>query len=466
MAWLDKREKALEARLNADFASRSELDHAARALPGGNGLLMRRLPVLFAIALLVIAAGITGAVTWLRAPIWNWHSPERQSTASREPTEADTSTAVPPRHAEQRASRSETEGRAKPPPAQTPPHANPGNSAADQAALQPPPQAPAPPDKASSPALASTPPAEESAQHSSFPQVAVPLPRGRPTPEEIREQNTVASSLFSELKLPSAGAPRPIGFYSAGCLAGGEPLALQAPHWQVMRPSRNRYWGYPELIKFIERLADDVAKHTGWPGILVGDMAQPRGGPLPSGHASHQIGLDVDIWLHPMPAKPYTRAEADSVPMVSLVEADNKTLDPKLWQPADAALIKLAAKQRDVERLFVNPAIKQELCRTKTASDEDWMPKVRPWYGHDDHMHVRLKCPTDTPGCREQAPIPEGDGCDKSLDAWFSKGKLAIQERLKTQAPSKRHVLMRELPFACTALLHEPSKSRLATSGR
>jgi penicillin-insensitive murein endopeptidase len=415
---------------------------------------MRRLPVLFAIALIVVAAAVTGAVTWLRAPIWNWH--ERQT---RDSAEADTSISAPHRQPQH-----ETEGRARPAPVQTSPQSSPSNGAAERAALQPPPQAPAQPAKPNSPALASTPPAEETASHSVYPQVTVPLPRGRPTPEETREQNTLASSLFSELKLPSAGAPRPIGFYSAGCLAGGEPLALQAPHWQVMRPSRNRYWGHSDLIKFIERLADEVAKHTGWPGILVGDMAQPRGGPLPSGHASHQIGLDVDIWLHPMPPKPYTRAEADSVPMVSLVEADNKTLDPKLWQPADAALIKLAAKQRDVERVFVNPAIKKELCRTKTASDEDWMPKVRPWYGHDDHMHVRLKCPADTPACREQAPIPEGDGCDKSLDSWFSKGNLAIQERLKTHAPAKRHVLMRELPFACAALLHEPAKSRLATS--
>jgi penicillin-insensitive murein endopeptidase len=176
--------------------------------------------------------------------------------------------------------------------------------------------------------------------------------------------------------------------------------------------------------------------------------------------------LDVDIWLHPMPSRPYTRAEADKVPMTGIVGTDNKTLDAKLWHPAHAAMIKMAARDRDVERVFVNPAIKKELCRTKTASDADWMPKVRPWFGHDDHMHVRLRCPADTPGCREQAPIPDGDGCDKSLDAWFSKGNLAVQERLKTQAPSKRHVLMRELPLACTALLHEPSKSRLATTGR
>jgi penicillin-insensitive murein DD-endopeptidase len=405
---------------------------------------MRRLPVLLVIAVVLVAGAITGALSLLHVPLWNSKLPEPRVAVSRGSAEADTSISTPRRQPQH-----ETEGRARP-------------ALSEQAA--PPPQAPSPPSP-SAPSLASTAPADEAASHSDLPKVAVPFPRARPTPEEIREQNSLASTLFSEKKLPSAGAPHPIGFYSAGCLAGGEPLALQAPHWQVMRPSRNRYWGHPELIQFIERLADNVAKHTDWPGILIGDMAQPRGGPLPSGHASHQIGLDVDIWLHAMPPKPYTRGEADNVPMTGLVADDNKTLDPKLWQPAHAVLIKMAAKQQEVERVFVNPAIKKELCRAKTASDEDWMPKVRPWYGHDDHMHVRLKCPSDTPSCREQAPIPEGDGCDKSLDAWFSKGNLAIEERLKTQAPSKRHVLMRDLPFACTALLHERSKSRLATSG-
>ncbi len=317
---------------------------------------------------------------------------------------------------------------------------------------------------------ASKQPAETSGKIASrevYPKVVVPLPPERPSPQAIREQNTLASSLFSQFKLPSVGKSHPVGFYSAGCLAGGEQLALQGPHWQVMRPSRNRYWGHPELIKFIERLANNVAKHTDWPGILIGDMAQPRGGPLPFGHASHQIGLDADIWLHPMPATPYTQAEADKVPMQSVVSSDNKHLDPKLWQSSDAILIKLAAKSPEVERVFVNPAIKEELCRTKTASDADWMPKVRPWYGHDEHMHVRLKCPADSVTCREQAPIPDGDGCDKSLERWFSKGNLAIEERLKTQAPVKRTVLVRDLPAACTALLHEPAKpSQFATTGR
>jgi penicillin-insensitive murein endopeptidase len=256
-----------------------------------------------------------------------------------------------------------------------------------------------------------------------------------------------------------------VGFYSAGCIAGAQQLPLQGRYWQVMRPSRDRYWGHPELIAFIERVAHDVAAHTDWPGILIGDMAQPRGGPLPAGHASHQIGLDVDIWLKPMPKEPYTSAQTESVPMVSVVAADNKQLDKNVWQAQDATLIKIAAEQPEVERIFVNPAIKKELCRTQTAADASWMPKVRPWYGHDEHMHVRLKCPPGSSECREQPAVPDGDGCGKSLDHWFSKGILAIQERLRTQAPVNRMVKMRALPTACLAVLHAPAATNQIAAG-
>ena len=92
-----------------------------------------------------------------------------------------------------------------------------------------------------------------------------------------------------------------VGYYPRGCLQGGIELPTTGPTWQVMRLSRNRNWGHPELVKFLERFAPLAAEATGWKGILIGDMAQPRGGPLPFGHKSHQTGLDVDIWFMPMP---------------------------------------------------------------------------------------------------------------------------------------------------------------------
>ena len=134
--------------------------------------------------------------------------------------------------------------------------------------------------------------------------VHVPLPRNNPlknAEQEKRQNSPPASTLFSEKKLPSVGKPMAIGYYPSGCLQGGVELPTTGPTWQVMRLSRNRNWGHPELVKFLERLAPATARAIGWKGILIGDMAQPRGGPLPFGHKSHQIGLDVDIWFMPMP---------------------------------------------------------------------------------------------------------------------------------------------------------------------
>ena len=90
----------------------------------------------------------------------------------------------------------------------------------------------------------------------------------------------------------------PLGGYAAGCLAGAERLAESGPGWQAMRLSRNRNWGHPQMIAFIEKLSR-AAQAAGWPGLYVGDISHPRGGPMVSSHRSHQIGLDADIWLRP-----------------------------------------------------------------------------------------------------------------------------------------------------------------------
>ena len=122
--------------------------------------------------------------------------------------------------------------------------------------------------------------------------------------------STPAKELFARKSTPSPGPPRAIGGDFDGCLAGAVSLPITGQAWQVMRPSRNRNWGHPELIRFIERLATN-AKPVGWNGLLVGDMSQPRGGPMLGDHASHQIGLNVDIWFAPMPDHVQSREERE-----------------------------------------------------------------------------------------------------------------------------------------------------------
>src|SRR6267378_1783518 len=172
-----------------------------------------------------------------------------------------------------------------------------------------------------------------------------------------------AKELFGRKVLPSAMPTRVVGFYAKGCIAGAEALPINGETWQVMRLSRNRNWAHPKMVALLERLAAKAHKDAGWPGILVGDMSQPRGGPMFTGHASHQVGLDADIWLTPMPDRELSRNEREEMSAVMMVREDRKDVDPNVWTPAHAALIKAAAQDAQVLRIFVNPAIKRALCR-------------------------------------------------------------------------------------------------------
>jgi penicillin-insensitive murein endopeptidase len=279
-----------------------------------------------------------------------------------------------------------------------------------------------------------------------------------PSKPATAEDQTPAKKLFSGVELPSLGKAMAIGYYPRGCLQGGIPLPTTGSTWQVMRLARNRNWGHPSLVKFLEKFAPLAAKVTGWHGILIGDMAQPRGGPLPFGHLSHQIGLDVDIWFMPMPGHVLSKDEREKTSAINLVADDWKHVNPKTWQPADIAFIKTAAEQPEVERVLVNAAIKQELCRIEDKHNDGWMAKVRPWYGHHDHIHVRLKCPADSPNCRKQPPVPGDDGCSaKALDYWFSD-RVLHPPKPTTPAKPPKPLMLADLPPACKSVLDAPAK--------
>jgi penicillin-insensitive murein endopeptidase len=304
----------------------------------------------------------------------------------------------------------------------------------------------------------------------SLPLVAVPaLPREKPAiSEKDKRKGVAAKYLFATKKLPSTGKPRAIGYYPRGCLQGGVQLPIDGPTWQVMRLSRNRYWGHPALIKFLERFAARAAKATGWPGVLIGDLGQPRGGPLPFGHKSHQVGLDVDIWYSPMPDHRLSRKQREKMAPINLVASDWTHLNSKTWTPAEAALIKTAAEQPEVERVLVNAVIKKEMCKLKGKQHWPWLAKLRPWYGHHDHMHVRLKCPADSPQCRHQPPVPSGDGCgEKELAFWFSDRVLHPKPPKPPEHPKPpKQIMLSDLPAACKTVLDAPAKNSSLASGK
>jgi len=261
--------------------------------------------------------------------------------------------------------------------------------------------------------------------------------------------STPAKDLFARKSTPFGGPPRSIGGDFDGCLAGAVSLPLTGPTWQVMRPSRNRNWGNPQLILFIERFATN-AKKVGWGGLLVGDMSQPRGGPMLSEHASHQIGLDVDIWFTPMPDHDQSREEREFGAATDVVAADLRDVDPQVWTPKHTALIRTAAQDPIVVRILVNAAIKKALCR-EAGAGRAWLYKVRPWYGHAEHFHVQLACPADSAECKPPAPPLPRDGCDSELDFWFKESTLH-----PPPSKPKPALTLAGLPPACRQVVKAP----------
>ncbi len=268
----------------------------------------------------------------------------------------------------------------------------------------------------------------------------------------------LAKNLFGTQQLPAATPPRSIGFYSKGCFSGGVALPLTGPTWEVMRPSRNRNWGHPALIALLEQFSRDSAA-DGWPGLLIGDISQPRGGPMRTGHASHQIGLDADIWFQPMPPQPYSLTEREKVPFVSMLKPRSLTVDDRRWTPAHTLVLKRAASYPQVERILVHPGIKKRLCDT-VVGDRSWLRKIRPFWGHDEHFHIRIGCQPGSPDCKKQAAVPAGEGCDKSLAWWFTDEPWRPNEN--PDAPKARDLMtMASLPKECRAVLAAPAPASM-----
>lgn len=268
-----------------------------------------------------------------------------------------------------------------------------------------------------------------------------------------------AKKVFSSETDPTTGMkPRAIGFYNKGCMSGAVALPLNGPAWQVIRPSRNRNWGQPELVSLVERLAKEAKEKDGWNGLLVGDISQPRGGPMPSGHASHQVGLDADIWFQPMPDHVMTAKEREDI-KGRLVVKDRKRIDPSVWTEGHMRLVKRAASYPEVARIFVHPPIKAELCKWATG-DRSWLAKVRPYFGHNYHFHIRINCPKGSTNCKNQpvAAPKDGTGCGDELAYWLGDKpwpKPVPKPAPKPTKPAKPAppLTLASLPAECRAVV-------------
>ncbi len=273
------------------------------------------------------------------------------------------------------------------------------------------------------------------------------------------ESSIPAKKLFGSQILPAAIKPRVHGGYTRGCIAGAVAVPYDGPNWQAMRLSRNRRWGHPTLVKILEDLSIRASKR-GWNGLLIGDLSQPRGGPMLTGHRSHQIGLDADIWFTPMPRKRMTYKERENISAISVLKRKSFYVDDKRWTKGHSNVLYLAAQYRQVERILVHPGVKKKLCDT-VKGDRSWLHKIRPFWGHHYHFHLRIGCPEGSPGCKPQNTTSNSTGCDKSLAWWFKSGlvpkKWFTKVKKKTRKP--KHIMLSDLPNACETVLNASSPS-------
>ncbi|WP_430449952.1 penicillin-insensitive murein endopeptidase [Rhodophyticola sp.] len=275
---------------------------------------------------------------------------------------------------------------------------------------------------------------------------APPMP-----PLDVTQSRQEARQLFGAESVSYPASPAAFGGYARGCVAGAEQLPETGPTWQAMRLSRNRNWALPVTLDYVQDLSREVAQTTSWNGIYVGDMSQPRGGPMLTGHRSHQSGLDIDIWMRPATNLNLTRAERETLSSISMRRANGAYVNDS-WTEDHWRVLRAAASDPRVARIFVFPGAKVWMCDNETG-DRSYLRNIRPWWGHHYHFHVRLSCPPGMPDCEDQAAPPPGDGCDQARE-W-------VQNILNPPPPDpnapppqpRRELTLGDLPRQCAAIL-------------
>jgi penicillin-insensitive murein endopeptidase len=153
-----------------------------------------------------------------------------------------------------------------------------------------------------------------------------------------------------------------------------------------------------------------------------------------------------------MPKRLLSADERETMAPQNMVNEKARLINAGAWTGGQFKLIRRAALDPRVARIFVNAAIKKQLC-VSAGADRAWLGKVRPWWGHTYHFHVRLDCPADMASCVPQKAPPAGDGCGAELDAWLQPPKPVKPTKPTKPAVKPRPLMLTDLPAACREVL-------------
>jgi penicillin-insensitive murein endopeptidase len=171
-----------------------------------------------------------------------------------------------------------------------------------------------------------------------------------------------------------------------------------------------------------------------------------------TGHASHQTGLDADIWMLPPARLDLSRQEREDLSSISTRRAAGAYTNSN-WTPQHMAILRAAASDPRVARIFVFPGAKVAMCDAETG-DRSYLRQIRPWYGHHYHFHVRLHCPAGDRSCEDQAPVPAGDGCDQAREWVDNILNPPPPDPNAAPATPRPEITMARLPAMCTDVLN------------
>ena len=223
----------------------------------------------------------------------------------------------------------------------------------------------------------------------------------------------LAAPVHAAPKASSGRVARSIGAPNAGRLEGGVELkGTAAMKYLPSYENTSAHFALPQLVALLDRSSKHIQKR--FPGSVmgIGHLSNKNGGDIDR-HASHETGRDADVAFYAKDAKgkptllpSLTRFDrlgrAEGHPGVVFDDARNWELIVALVNDPEVR----------VASLFVAPFVRARLLAhgVKLGTDAKTLSRVRmvllqPKGAllHDDHVHVRIGCPTGMRECLEFA---------------------------------------------------------------